>query len=52
MKTLFRLLALLAVPMAAHAQVADTFPVPEPETISLLAIGVVVIALAKRGRNR
>ena len=52
MKTLFQLLALLAVPAAAHAQVMDAIRLPEPETLSLLAIGAVAIVLAKRRGKR
>lgn len=37
MRMLIQLLALLAAPMAAYAQIEDTVTVPEPEILSLPA---------------
>ncbi|MEJ2653680.1 MAG: PEP-CTERM sorting domain-containing protein [Gammaproteobacteria bacterium] len=50
MRRLIQLLVLLAAPMAAYAQ-PDTVPVPEPETLSLLAIGALAIVLARLRRK-
>ncbi len=43
MNILLHLLLLFAVPVAAYA---DTFPVPEPDTLSLFGIGAVAVVLS------
>lgn len=49
MRTLISITILAAISFPAYAAIAT---VPEPETLSLLAIGVVGLALARRRKNK
>ena len=52
MRKLIQLFTLFAAPIAAHATaLADTATVPEPETLSLLAIGAVAMFLSTRRKK-
>lgn len=49
MRILIQLLVLLAAPITVYA---DTFPLPEPETLSLLGIGAVAMLLTTMRRKK